>query len=109
MGTLLEAIGIVLETYFGFGLPNRSTIGDSLRADAQEDWRGHAARLAKLPSARASPRRSIFFANGYRICLPGMSSTYVPILMCTYGVVSWDPKKYGIQPKCTRFGYYLDR
>jgi len=30
MGTLLEAIGIVLETYFGFGFPNRSPIGDSL-------------------------------------------------------------------------------
>ena len=30
MGTLLEAIGIVLETYFGFGFPNRSSIGDSL-------------------------------------------------------------------------------
>jgi len=30
MGTLLEAIGIVLETYFGFGFPNRSCIGDSL-------------------------------------------------------------------------------
>ena len=30
MGTLLEAIGIVLETHFGFGFPNRSPIGDSL-------------------------------------------------------------------------------
>ena len=30
MGTLLEAIGIVLEIYFGFGFPNRSPIGDSL-------------------------------------------------------------------------------
>ena len=30
MGTLLEAIGIVLETYFGFGLPNAYPIGDSL-------------------------------------------------------------------------------
>jgi len=31
MGTLLEAIGIMLETHFGFGLPNRSPIGDSLK------------------------------------------------------------------------------
>ena len=31
MGTLLEAIGIVLETHFGFGFPNGSPIGDSLR------------------------------------------------------------------------------
>ena len=30
MGTLLEAIGIVLETYFEFGFPNRSPVGDSL-------------------------------------------------------------------------------
>jgi len=30
MGTLLEAIGIVLETYFGFGFPNGSPIGDNL-------------------------------------------------------------------------------
>jgi len=30
MGTLLEAIGIVLETHFGFGFPNGSPIGDSL-------------------------------------------------------------------------------
>jgi len=30
MGTLLEAIGIVLETYFGFGFPNAYAIGDSL-------------------------------------------------------------------------------
>jgi len=30
MGTLLEAIGIVLETHFEFGFPNRSPIGDSL-------------------------------------------------------------------------------
>ena len=31
MGTLLKAIGIVLETHFGFGFPNGSPIGDSLR------------------------------------------------------------------------------
>ena len=31
MGTLLEAIGIVLETYFGFGFPSAYAIGDSLR------------------------------------------------------------------------------
>jgi len=31
MGTLLEAIGIVLKTYFGFGFPNAYAIGDSLR------------------------------------------------------------------------------
>jgi len=30
MGTLLEAIGIVLETHFRFGLPNASPVGDSL-------------------------------------------------------------------------------
>jgi len=30
MGTLLEAISIVLETYFRFGFPNGSPIGDSL-------------------------------------------------------------------------------
>jgi len=30
MDTLLEAIGIVLETHFGFGFPNGSPIGDSL-------------------------------------------------------------------------------
>ena len=30
MGNLLEAIGIVLETHFGFGFPNGSPIGDSL-------------------------------------------------------------------------------
>ena len=30
MGTLLEAIGIVLETHFGFEFPNGSPIGDSL-------------------------------------------------------------------------------
>jgi len=30
MGTLLEAIGIVLETYFRFGFPNEFPIGDSL-------------------------------------------------------------------------------
>jgi len=30
MGTLLEAIGIVLETHFEFGFPNGSPIGDSL-------------------------------------------------------------------------------
>ena len=29
MGTLLEAIGIVLETHFRFGFPNESPIGDS--------------------------------------------------------------------------------
>ena len=32
MCTLLEAIGIVLETYFRFGFPNESIVGDSLRA-----------------------------------------------------------------------------
>jgi hypothetical protein len=32
MGTLLEAIGIVLETHFRFGFPNGSPIGDSLRS-----------------------------------------------------------------------------
>ena len=32
MDTLLEAIGIVLEIYFGFRFPNGSSIGDSLRA-----------------------------------------------------------------------------
>jgi len=31
MGTLLEAIGIVLETYFEFGLPSTYAIGDSLK------------------------------------------------------------------------------
>jgi len=31
MGTLLEAIGIVLETYFRFGFPNEYLVGDSLR------------------------------------------------------------------------------
>jgi len=31
MSTLLEAIGFVLETHFGFEFPNRSPIGDSLR------------------------------------------------------------------------------
>lgn len=31
MGTLLKAIGIVLETYFEFGFPNAYAIGDSLR------------------------------------------------------------------------------
>jgi len=30
MNTLLEAIGIVLETYFGFEFPNACPIGDSL-------------------------------------------------------------------------------
>ena len=30
MDTLLEAIGIVLETYFRFGFPNAYAIGDSL-------------------------------------------------------------------------------
>ena len=30
MGTLLEAIGIVLETYFGFGFLNAYPIGDNL-------------------------------------------------------------------------------
>jgi len=30
MSSLLEAIGIVLETYFGFGFLNRSSIGDRL-------------------------------------------------------------------------------
>jgi len=30
MGTLLEAIGIVLETYFEFEFPNGSPVGDSL-------------------------------------------------------------------------------
>jgi len=30
MCTLLEAIGIVLETYFRFGFPNESSVGDSL-------------------------------------------------------------------------------
>jgi len=33
MGTLLEAIGIVLETYFGFGFPNAYAIGDSLSSE----------------------------------------------------------------------------
>ena len=33
MDTLLEAIGIVLETYFGFGFPNACPIGDSLRTE----------------------------------------------------------------------------
>jgi hypothetical protein len=32
MGTLLEAIGIVLETHFGFGFPNRSPVRDNLIA-----------------------------------------------------------------------------
>ena len=31
MGTLLEAIGIVLEIYFGFGFSNGCAIGDSLK------------------------------------------------------------------------------
>ena len=31
MGTLLEAIDIVLEIHFGFGFSNGSPIGDSLR------------------------------------------------------------------------------
>ena len=31
MGTLLKAVGIVLETYFGFEFPNRSPVGDSLK------------------------------------------------------------------------------
>ena len=31
MGTLLEAIGIVLEAHFRFGFPNKSAVGDSLR------------------------------------------------------------------------------
>ena len=30
-GTLLEAIGIVLETHFGFGFHDGSPVGDSLR------------------------------------------------------------------------------
>ena len=30
IGTLLEAIGIVLETHFGFGFRNGSPVGDSL-------------------------------------------------------------------------------
>ena len=34
MGPLLEAIGIVLETHFGFGLPNGSPVGDSLMREA---------------------------------------------------------------------------
>jgi len=29
MGILLEAIGIVLETYFVFGFPNGSPVGDN--------------------------------------------------------------------------------
>jgi len=33
MGILLEAIGIVLETYFGFGLSYGFLIGDSLRKE----------------------------------------------------------------------------
>ena len=28
--SVLEAIGIVLETHFGFGFPNSSPVGDSL-------------------------------------------------------------------------------
>jgi hypothetical protein len=32
MGTPLEAIGIVLETYFEFGFPNAYAIGDSLNS-----------------------------------------------------------------------------
>jgi hypothetical protein len=31
MSTLLEVIGIILETHFEFGFPNRSPIEDSLR------------------------------------------------------------------------------
>jgi hypothetical protein len=31
MGTLLEAIGIALETHFGFGFPNGYAGGDSLK------------------------------------------------------------------------------
>jgi len=31
MSTLLEAIGIMLETYFRFGFPNESSGGDNLR------------------------------------------------------------------------------
>ena len=31
IGTLLEAICIVLETYFGFGFRNESSVGDSLK------------------------------------------------------------------------------
>jgi len=40
MGILLEAIGIVLETYFGFGFPSAYAIGDILRAclDAKFFW-----------------------------------------------------------------------
>jgi hypothetical protein len=33
MGTLLEAIGIILETYFRFAFPNESLVGDSLSCD----------------------------------------------------------------------------
>ena len=35
MGTLLEAISIVLETYFGFGFPNAYAIGDSLNVTSR--------------------------------------------------------------------------
>jgi len=31
MGTLLEVIGIVLETHFRFGFPNESPVADSLK------------------------------------------------------------------------------
>jgi len=38
MGTLLEAIGIVLKTYFRFEFPNEYHVGDSLR---KMDRMGH--------------------------------------------------------------------
>ena len=41
MGTLLEAIGIVLETHFGFGFPNGSPIGDSLVRKNFQDSPSH--------------------------------------------------------------------
>ena len=37
MGTLLETIGIVLETHFEFGFPNGSPIGDSLTEFSQRN------------------------------------------------------------------------
>ena len=73
MGTLLEAIGIVLETYFGFGFPNRSPIEDSLRA--WEFWwlwaqSGVFWWLGPLPGARPRDTRQRFFIffNKNQVC-----------------------------------------
>ena len=67
MGTLLEAIDIVLETHFGFGFPNGSPIGDSL--SHQPKPKGQYTSFSTTASTRAgSLERTTSIVNSTLHC-----------------------------------------